>query len=73
MLYIFAGRKRKNSVADCLRQLAKQVQVNISVTELDIQRSAALDFTQPQVQRRWLQRLDAGEFDCLVVTGVHSP
>ena len=68
MLYIFAGRKRKNSVADCLRQLAKQVQVNISVTELDIQRSAALDFTQPQVQRRWLQRLDAGEFDCLVVT-----
>lgn len=68
MLYLFCGKKRKNSVANCLRQLAKKHELQLEVLELDIQHNRRLDFTQPGVQKTWLQRISAGNFDAVVTT-----
>ena len=68
VLYVLSGRKRQNSVAGHLRRLARQRGITLEVIELDIQRSRKDDFTLPNVQRRWLQRISSGEFFGLVVT-----
>lgn len=66
MLYLFAGRQRKFSVAYYLRKMAKEFKCKIEVVELDILRDRKCDFTRPKVQRKWLQRIQRGEFHALV-------
>ena len=68
VLCLFSGRRRKNSVAGCLRQQAKQHGVHLEVLELDIRSNKNLDFTLNSVQKRWLQRIRAGEFFAVVST-----
>ena len=68
MLYLFAGQKRKNSVAWHVRKLAKQFHAVVEVIELDLRHSRKVDFTQPGVQKKWLQLIDSGAVDALVVT-----
>ena len=45
VLYIFAGRKRRNSVAGFLRELARVHGLHLEVLELDISRNKNCDFT----------------------------
>ena len=66
MLYLFAGRQRKFSVAYYLKRMAEEFKCKIEVVELDILRDRKCDFTRPKVQRKWLQRIDRGEFHALV-------
>ena len=68
VLYVFSGRKRKNSVGGHLRRLAKMQGITMEVIELDIQRSRKDDFSLPPVQKRWLQRISNGEFFAVLVT-----
>eukprot|EP00438_Fugacium_kawagutii_P020823 Skav200760 [mRNA] locus=scaffold2001:111991:116283:- [translate_table: standard] len=62
------GRKRKNSVAGFLRDMAKEHGITLSVEELDIQRKPYYDFTLPRVRERWLQRIRDGRYFAVVVT-----
>ena len=68
VLYLFSGKKRKNSLGYCLRQLAAKHELEIEVVELDIQRSRKVDFTIPAVQKQWLGRITKGEFYAVVAT-----
>ena len=68
MLYVFAGLKRKNSVADCLRRKAARFHVRVEVHEVDIQRSKRMDLPAPKVQKRILQEIDLGAYDAVILT-----
>ena len=68
MLYVFAGLKRRNSVADYLRRKAAKFHVRVEIHELDIQRSRKMDLTNPKVQRRYLQAIDSGSYDAVILT-----
>ena len=68
VLYVFAGRRRKNSVAWYLKRLAARTGIHIEVVELDIQRDRKCDFTLPAVHKKWLQRISSGEFYAVLVT-----
>lgn len=68
VLYVFSGRKRKNSVGGFLRRLSKKHGIEIEVVELDIQRNRRDDFSLQHVQKRWLQRITNGEFFAVLVT-----
>lgn len=68
MLYVFAGLKRKNSVADFLRKKAAKFHIQVEVHEVDIQRSKRMDLTNPKVQKRLLQAIDAGVYDAVILT-----
>ena len=68
MLYLFSGKKRKNSVASFLKKMASKQGFTVTVTEVDIRSGKRNDLTRPAVQARWLQLLSKGVFDALVVT-----
>ncbi len=68
VLYVFAGLKRKNSVADYLRKKAAKFHVQVEIHEVDIQRSRRMDLTSPRVQRRHLQAIDSGVYDAVILT-----
>eukprot|EP00435_Cladocopium_sp_Y103_P030315 s433_g7.t1 len=68
VLYVFSGRKRKNSVGGYLRRLSKKHGISVEVVELDIQRNRRDDFSLQHVQKRWLQRITQGEFFAVIVT-----
>ena len=68
VLYVFSGRRRKNSLGAQLRKLSALHGITIEVVELDIQRNRKDDFSLPGVQKRWLQRISAGEFFAVIVT-----
>ena len=68
MLYVFAGLKRKNSVADYLRKKAAKFHVQVEIHEVDIQRSRRMDLTSPRVQKRHLQAIDSGVYDAVILT-----
>ena len=68
MLYVFAGLKRKNSVADYLRKKAAKFHVQVEIHEVDIQRSRRMDLTSPKVQKRHLQAIDSGVYDAVILT-----
>ena len=68
MLYLFSGKKRRNSLACFIRRLAKKFHFRVEVIEVDLRHSRKADCTQPAVQRRWLQFIDAGKVDALVIT-----
>ena len=68
MLYVFAGLRRKNSVADYLRRFAKQFHIRVEIQELDIQRCRKMDLTIPRVQKKWLQLVSAGHYFAVIVT-----
>ena len=40
----------------------------MSVIELDIQRDRKCDFTRQSIQKKWLQRIDQGEFHAVILT-----
>eukprot|EP00435_Cladocopium_sp_Y103_P074484 s15_g49.t1 len=64
----FAHQRRKNSLAWFVRKLAKQFHSVVEVIELDLRHSRKCDFTQPKLQRKWLDFIDAGRADALVIT-----
>ena len=66
MLYLFSGKQRRFSVAWYLKKTAAQFHCKVEVTELDIERDRKCDFTRPGIQKKWLQRIAAGEFHALV-------
>ncbi|CAK8991364.1 unnamed protein product [Durusdinium trenchii] len=68
VLYIFSGRKRRNSVAWYLRELALRKGVQVEITELDIQSDRRSDFTIPAVQKKWLQLIAQGIYYAVIVT-----
>ena len=68
VLYVFSGRKRRNSVGGYLRNLSKKHGVEVEVVELDIQRKQRDDFSLQHVQKRWLQRITNGEFFAVTAT-----
>ena len=68
VLYVFSGKKRKNSVAAFFRKLSTVHEVQIEIKELDIQRDRRCDFTLPQVQQEWLARITRGDFWALILT-----
>ena len=68
VLYVFAGLKRKNSVAYYLRRKAAKFHVQVEIHEVDIQRSRKMDLTNPKVQRRHLQAIDSGAYDAVILT-----
>ena len=68
MLYVFAGLRRKNSVADYLRKKAAKFHIRVEIHEVDIQRSRKMDLTKPKVQKRILQSIDLGVYDAVILT-----
>jgi len=68
VLYVFAGLKRKNSIADYLRKFAKQFHLRVEVQELDIQRCRKMDLTVPRIQKKWLNLVSSGRYFAVVVT-----
>ncbi len=68
VLYLFAGRRRQNSVAAFLRKGAKKHGLVVEITEVDVQRNRSNDLTIPKVQQRWPQAISSGRFDALVTT-----
>ena len=68
MLYVFAGLKRKNSIAGYLRKFAKQFHLSVEVQELDIQRCRKMDLTVPRIQKKWLNLVSSGRYFAVVVT-----
>lgn len=68
MLYVFAGLKRKNSVADYLRRFSREFHIRVEVQELDIQRCRRMDLTNPRIQKKWLQLVSAGTYFAVIVT-----
>lgn len=68
MLYLFSGRKRRNSLAWFIRRLAKKFHYIVEVVEVDLRHSPKADCTQPEVQKKWLQFIDSGAVDALVIT-----
>jgi len=73
VLYLFSGKRRKNSLAWFVRKMAKQFHAVVEVIELDLRHSRKVDFTQPGVQKKWLQLIDSGGGDALVVTPPWAP
>ena len=55
-------------MAAYLKKLAAVHGRQLNVIELDIQRDKRCDFTRQVVQKKWLQRIDNGEFDAVVLT-----
>ena len=50
------------------RKLAKKFHVRVEVIEVDIRHGKRADLSMPAVQRKWLQLIDSGGVDALLVT-----
>lgn len=55
-------------MAGFLRRLAPRMDVQVEITELDIQTDRRSDFTLPAVQKKWLQMIAQGVFFAVIVT-----
>ena len=55
-------------MAGFLRRLAPRLDVQVEITELDIQADRRSDFTIPAVQKKWLRMIAQGIFFAVIVT-----
>ena len=68
VLYIFAGIERRSDIREYLSGLCGELNMALSMEELDTCRNPAHDVLQESVQDALVQRLESREFDVLVVT-----
>ena len=57
VLYVFCGRRRRNSIVGFLRRLANARGIRLEITELDIQRDRKLDLIVPSIQKNGCRKL----------------
>ena len=69
LAYFFAGVKRKASVAEELRKLCEKDGHGLQVYEVDVLIGGSEhDLLDKETQESWLGRLEAGEFDCVLLS-----
>ena len=69
LAYFFAGVKRKASVAEELRKLCAKDWYGLRVYEVDVLIGGSEhDLLDKETQESWLGRLEAGEFDCVLLS-----
>ena len=69
VLYLFAGRKRKNDIKSRLSLKAIAKQITLQMEELDVlQHGDADDLLEDKVWRAVLEKISAGEWDFIVST-----
>ena len=68
VLYLFAGPERKTDIGSCLRAICKGKRIPINIFELDLCRDPAHDLSNPALWTDILQRLQAAEFDAIILS-----
>ena len=68
ILYLFAGQKRRSSVAALVRRRARAAGREVTCSEVDILRSAQHDLSLKRVQEFYLDQLRVGLYDVLVAS-----
>ena len=67
--YFFSGVTRKASIADELRKLCERDGFGLQVFEIDVLVGGSEhDLLDRTAQDAWLARLEAGEFDCIILS-----
>ena len=67
VLYLFAGADRPSSLAASLKELEKKFGAQMQIEMLDIVRSEAHDLSKESVRKNFRDRVQAGEFDAVVI------
>lgn len=68
ILYLFSGQHRKTSVATILKEKSAAAGITVEIEEVDIAIRPADDLSVEEVQKRYLDRISKGEFDCVIAT-----
>lgn len=68
VLYLFAGADRPSSLAASLKELEKKFGAQMQIEMIDIVRSEAHDLSKESVRKNFRDRVQAGEFDAVVIT-----
>jgi len=67
-LYLFAGKKRPNSVAEFLRKKSKHQLIRTEIIEFDILRRKSIDLSRHSVQQSILHQIRQGLFDVVLAS-----
>ena len=68
VLYLFAGERRKTSVATYLREMAQQKGFHIDIEEVDIARRLEDDLSLQSKQEEFLEGIREGRWDAVICT-----
>ena len=68
VLYLFSGTSRTSSFGNALRKVAERHELQIEITEVDILRDPQQDLSQTKVAAAWIEKIQAGHFDAVLVT-----
>ena len=68
VLYLFAGADRPSSLAASLKELEKKFGAQMEIEMIDIIRSEAHDLSKEEVRGSFRGRVQAGEFEVVVIT-----
>ena len=68
MLYLFCGQKRKADIKHFLQRFGSQSNFQVTIREVDIERSSADDLLQQSLWDELLKEIDAGHWDVVVLT-----
>ena len=68
VLYLFAGVKRRNSVADLFKRKAKALNFTVQILEVDILRNRRMDLSLHERQQPLLNRIQEGHFNAVLAS-----
>jgi hypothetical protein len=68
VLYLFAGKKRKGSVAEFLKKKSKSLHVRTEIFEYDILRRKSIDLSRRSIQQSILRQITEGSFDAVLAS-----
>ena len=68
VLYLFSGKSRETSFSKMVQKIAQQHGLRVQVTEVDIMNDDKHDLAKESVKAGWMQQIQSGVYDVVLVT-----